>query len=514
MKRVYCLYRVSTLGQVEKDDIPMQRQACHEFAHEKRWQIIEEFIEKGISGYKCSADQREALQKLKQAAVQKRFEVLLVFMFDRLGRRDDETPFVVEWFVKNGIEVWSVMEGEQRFEDHIDKLLNYIRFWQASSESLKTSIRTRARMEQLIQEHGFVGGTAPYGYQLCRLGRTNKKGYDIYDLVVDSETSLIVKEIFRLYCYEREGTHRISAYLNRRGHRTKQGALWNSASVRNVLLNPAYTGIRHFGNITTDRFSHLQIIEDELFLIAQKRLKESRLESPNLGWTKYREEVLLPEQVYCMHCGRRLTITCNVKKALRADGTVATYRRLKYICINKSSLHPCNGQRSYSANLVDDLVRRQLQTVLFYDAAFTSDVSDHVVIEHQNELRRKIDQEQANLEVLKAEVVEVLRGSSAFSSALLNDLLEKSESKLLLLKAELVEVKEEVHRHKDRWSRLIHLRQEILSEHIRSLDMLVLSHQQEVARALISRVELGRNRAISIEWTFGGVAYLGSDADT
>ena len=26
LRRVYCLYRVSTLGQVEKDDIPMQKQ--------------------------------------------------------------------------------------------------------------------------------------------------------------------------------------------------------------------------------------------------------------------------------------------------------------------------------------------------------------------------------------------------------------------------------------------------------------------------------------------------------
>ena len=30
-KRVYCLYRVSTVGQVEKDDIPMQKQFCREF---------------------------------------------------------------------------------------------------------------------------------------------------------------------------------------------------------------------------------------------------------------------------------------------------------------------------------------------------------------------------------------------------------------------------------------------------------------------------------------------------
>ena len=29
--------------------------------------------------------------------------MLLVFMFDRIGRIDDETPFVVEWFVHHGI---------------------------------------------------------------------------------------------------------------------------------------------------------------------------------------------------------------------------------------------------------------------------------------------------------------------------------------------------------------------------------------------------------------------------
>ena len=31
-KRVYTLYRVSTKGQVEKDDIPMQKESCRDFA--------------------------------------------------------------------------------------------------------------------------------------------------------------------------------------------------------------------------------------------------------------------------------------------------------------------------------------------------------------------------------------------------------------------------------------------------------------------------------------------------
>ena len=106
-KRVYCLYRVSTKGQVEKDDIPMQKQRCREFAAEKGWSITREFSEKGVSGFKVSAKDRDAIQEIQRDAAQDKFDVLLVFMFDRLGRKEDETPFVVEWFVQNGIEVWS-----------------------------------------------------------------------------------------------------------------------------------------------------------------------------------------------------------------------------------------------------------------------------------------------------------------------------------------------------------------------------------------------------------------------
>ena len=44
-----------------------------------------------------------AILEIKNRAVQHQFDVLLVFMFDRIGRRDDETPFVVQWFVQQGI---------------------------------------------------------------------------------------------------------------------------------------------------------------------------------------------------------------------------------------------------------------------------------------------------------------------------------------------------------------------------------------------------------------------------
>ena len=38
---------------------------------------------------------------------------------------------------------WSAVEGQQRSDNHVDKLLNYIRYWQASGESIKTSMRVK-----------------------------------------------------------------------------------------------------------------------------------------------------------------------------------------------------------------------------------------------------------------------------------------------------------------------------------------------------------------------------------
>jgi len=145
-KRVFCLYRVSTKGQVEKNDIPMQRQRCREYAEQMEWNIVREFTEKGVSGFKVSANDSDAIIEIKAAAERGEFDVLLVFMFDRIGRKDDETPFVVKWLAEKGIEVWSTVEGQQRFESHVDDLINYLHFWQASGESQKTSVRTKTRL--------------------------------------------------------------------------------------------------------------------------------------------------------------------------------------------------------------------------------------------------------------------------------------------------------------------------------------------------------------------------------
>lgn len=92
MKRVYCLYRVSTKGQVERDDIPMQRQVCHEYAQRQGWNITKEFYEKGVSGFKVSAKDRDAVQEIQRDAAQGSFDILLVSCLTGSDARRTKRP--------------------------------------------------------------------------------------------------------------------------------------------------------------------------------------------------------------------------------------------------------------------------------------------------------------------------------------------------------------------------------------------------------------------------------------
>ena len=92
----------------------MQKIDCRKFAQKQGWRVVKEVAEKGVSGSKVSASKRDAIQQLKEEAANGEFDILLVYMFDRLGRIESETPFVLEWFVQHGIEMWSTHEGQQK----------------------------------------------------------------------------------------------------------------------------------------------------------------------------------------------------------------------------------------------------------------------------------------------------------------------------------------------------------------------------------------------------------------
>ena len=58
------------------------------------WEIVDSRSEKGVSGYKVSANDRDAIIDIRKAATDK-------------------------WFISNGIEVWSTQEGQGQCHLHL-----------------------------------------------------------------------------------------------------------------------------------------------------------------------------------------------------------------------------------------------------------------------------------------------------------------------------------------------------------------------------------------------------------
>lgn len=454
-ERVDCLYRVSTTKQVDHDaqnqaEIPVQRKACREFCDKMGWTIVHEEQETGVSGYKVSADDRDKLQLIKKRAQEGKFDILLVFMFDRLGRKADETPFVVEWFVKNGIRVWSVNEGEQRFESHTDRLTNYIRFWQADGESQKTAMRTKTALGQMVQEGRFRGGVAPFGYRLEKSGVFNKRKHEVNKLVIDEEESNVVRQMFELVVASGFGRWRLATFLNDKGIQNR-GKPWHDATVGAILHNVTYKGILRSGETLSEPFTELQIIDEYTFDRAQRlmleRVNEKR--KTRTAPLNAKGQSLLSGNVFCGHCGGRLTITTSGKVVRLADGETKGVKRIRYICYNKTRRRmDCDGPTGYTMHILDEQVTGVLHGIFDRMAAASdediiSNAQDRDQLKLKTEIKRiKAENTRANTEYesLKAEVIKAVQGKSKMPMEVLSELVDESRTRVLETSAHLTEL--------------------------------------------------------------------------
>ncbi len=513
-ERVYCLYRVSTAKQVDHDeqnqaDIPMQRKACHEFADRMGWTIVHEEQEDGVSGYKVSAAQRDKIQLIREHAEQGKFDILLVFMFDRLGRKADETPFVVEWFVKKGVRVWSVNEGEQRFESHTDRLTNYIRFWQADGESQKTSIRTRTALGQMVQEGRFRSGTAPYGYCLEKSGIINKRKHEVYKLVIDEEEAEVVRMMFNLCVSAGYGRWRLAMFLNDKGIKTRKGTNWHDASVGAILHNVIYKGVLRSGTTFSEPFEKLQIVDPSTFDLAQRLMTERVNEKKNERTVPLNTagQSLLSGNVFCGHCGGRLVLTTNGKVVRLANGEKKGVKRIRYICYNKTRRRlDCDGQTGYTMHILDDAVVQILHQIFdrmnsASDSMILGSTEDRRMAELRAEVKRaKAENSKATTEYesMKAEMVKVVLGTSDMPKDVLSEVVNECRDKVIATSERLTSLTAELERGN---ARVTEMKSELSrirtwSEIFDGSDMEV---KKMIANYIIKRVNVFKGYKLDIE---------------
>ena len=525
--RAALAYRVSTKGQVDHDDIPMQKIDCRKFAQKQGWRVVKEVAEKGVSGSKVSASKRDAIQQLKEEAANGEFNILLVYMFDRLGRIESETPFVLEWFVQHGIEMWSTHEGQQKIETHGDKLMNYIRFWQAAGESEKTSIRTRDRIRQIVSSGHYTGGFVCYGYQLADQGRRNKRDKPVMDLIVNEEEAAWVRELFYKVVHEGASGYALAEMLNNRGLRTRAGAKFQSSNILRIIRHEGYTGYIITKNARSEYISELQIIDQETFekandIISRRSAKTAQ--DRRIAHTS-QNPTLLAGIVYCAHCGAKMSGLMHTDRYKLADGSIREKVQPKYNCFQRGQRNKggrdCDGQALYLAERVDAIVLKIVEEVFekIRDTPY-SQVAENRIRQESNlqktkraAVEKKIKAAQHALERFEGEILKCLDGTSNFTEDMIAKQIRRYQQELDDAKAEYAELRN-ARLNEAAEIRKLRTYYDDFRGWAEEFDAAPLEMKRMILSHLIDRVEVGRKYQVIVKFNMKYRQFLECTAET
>ena len=123
------------------------------------------------------------------------FDVLLVFRVDRLSRKVRELAQMVDELTKYGVTLKSITEPFDTANAAGKMMLQMLGVF-AEFEHATIVERTKVGMEKKAKGGQFVGGNVPYGFTL-----DPEKG-----LIINEEEALIVRKMFQMYAFGREGT--------------------------------------------------------------------------------------------------------------------------------------------------------------------------------------------------------------------------------------------------------------------------------------------------------------------
>ena len=373
-----------------------------------------------------------------------------------------------------------------------------------------STIRTKTALGQLVEDGGFKGGMAPYGYDLVKSGRVNKRKHEVFELAVNEAEAAVVRIIFEKYVNEGFGAQRIATYLNGLGYRARTGKNWHHATIRGIICNLTYTGVLRSGESRSQVLPHLQLVSQEMFDAAQ-RIRTSRANAAEEDRTVPRNiggQSLLSGNVFCGHCGARLALTTNGKAYPCAEDPNRIVKRVRYICYGKTRKQTeCNGQTGYTAHIldgiIDKVVRQIFQRMQTVPKSEIVNARYREKMEERKQLLQSVRAEHAKaaaeLDMLKAEIINVLRGESAFSKELLGGMVSEAEAKVNTIQEQLVAAQSAYDEGQAVLNALNAQYEDIISW-AEMYDQANLEAKKMIVNCLIKRVDVYRGYKVHIEF--------------
>lgn len=466
VKRVRTLLRVSSKQQLHDDDIPIQRAEVNDYiTKQPDWELDKEYIEKAVSAYKNGVEDREVLQQIMKDAQNREFDILLAYMSDRIGRKEEYIIYISE-LNRLGVEVWTVKDGRLKNEEHIDKLMNYIRFWQNEGESKKTSDRVKDAQLEMIKAGKFVGGKAPYGYRLIDSGMISKYGRMLKKMVINEKEAAVVRKIYSLYIHKGYGYEKIAKELNAEGIPAVTTDRWKNGTICSILKNPIYMGYfainrrekgKNFRRLDRTEWIMSEVQNKDIVIVSQSdwekaqeiresrkdRLEESRQKSVSMYEKQYnapfnpRGKLALLGIAYCGYCGKRLKSTGYGNHWTTKDGTEKVSCVGRYGCPER-----CEERSYYSQDFLEDTVFKVVRDYLgrlkevniAEELQKMKDQQNASYVKAEREITREINKVMENIKTMESKIPEAIRGEYFFSAETLSRQISEEEERLKELK--------------------------------------------------------------------------------
>ena len=245
--RVWLYARLSNDDDREMNSLLNQQEICQAFAEQHGYIIVGQSSDDNISG--MSFDRR-GLDELMAAVDADKTDAVIVKDLSRLGRHRTQTALFIDYLREHQVRVISATEGVDTFCEEDDLMIG-VRGLMNDYYAKDIGKKIRAGYRQK-QKDGLVI-TPPFGYWKDR--NTNQ-------VLVQQEAAETVQLIYALYlqgCGQKEIARRLNSlgrktpaqimterlsYDSQKPHKTRDGQfLWTYASVKNILVEEAYTGM-------------------------------------------------------------------------------------------------------------------------------------------------------------------------------------------------------------------------------------------------------------------------------
>jgi DNA invertase Pin-like site-specific DNA recombinase len=251
--------RVSSAEQVEGFSLDAQRELCEAFARSRGWNIVNVYVEPGVS---AKTTHRPEFQRMLADAERRVFDVIIVHKLDRFSRKLKDVLALVDQLEQHGVSLVSVSQNFD-FTTPSGRLMLSMLGALAQWDNDNRAEETKKGQNERRNQGGWLG-TLSFGYttpdrikrelldlppqHLAEQLMQTLAAYpnaDSSDAIPHPIDSLAVLHIFELYATGTESYYSIAEKMNAEGWRIRtrfNSDVFRPDNVRTILHNRFYCG--------------------------------------------------------------------------------------------------------------------------------------------------------------------------------------------------------------------------------------------------------------------------------